>query len=246
MSDLPSPASAAASPDKPRVLLVDDERFNLNTLHGLLKEDHKIMVATGGDQALKAAVTGRPDLILLDINMPGMDGYEVCRRLKEDSLTSSIPIIFITGLADAEDETKGLELGAADYITKPFNLSVVRARVRTHRFGQNLIKVSVVPFLVSGQAAGRRHQHHARHDGQIHLTLDTPCGRQPIHARHPVVHQHEAIRIDLRLLLQHRQRLLGTVCRLYTERELMQVRLQDLARRGVVVHHQGMQTLQIT
>jgi diguanylate cyclase (GGDEF)-like protein len=131
MSDLPSPASAAVSPDKPRVLLVDDERFNLNTLHGLLKEDHKIMVATGGDQALKAAVTGRPDLILLDINMPGMDGYEVCRRLKEDSLTSSIPIIFITGLADAEDETKGLELGAADYITKPFNLSVVRARVRT-------------------------------------------------------------------------------------------------------------------
>jgi diguanylate cyclase (GGDEF)-like protein len=131
MSDLSSPVAAAVSPDKPRVLIVDDERFNLNTLHGLLKEDHKIMVATGGDQALKAAVTGRPDLILLDINMPGMDGYEVCRRLKEDNLTTGIPIIFITGLADAEDETKGLELGAADYITKPFNLSVVRARVRT-------------------------------------------------------------------------------------------------------------------
>ena len=131
MSDLPSPVSAAVSADKPRILIVDDERFNLNTLHGLLKEDHKIMVAMGGEQALKAAITGRPDVILLDINMPDMDGYEVCRRLKDDVLTKGIPVIFITGLADAEDETKGLELGAADYITKPFNLSVVRARVRT-------------------------------------------------------------------------------------------------------------------
>lgn len=129
LSAEPMPASAPA--DKPRILIVDDERFNLNTLHGLLKDDYKIMVATGGEQALKAAVTGRPDLILLDINMPGLDGYEVCRRLKSDALTQGVPIIFITGLADADDETRGLELGAADYITKPFNLSVVRARVRT-------------------------------------------------------------------------------------------------------------------
>ena len=122
---------ASAAKDKPRILIVDDERFNLNTLHGLLKDDHKIMVATHGEQALKAALTGRPDLILLDITMPDMDGYEVCRRLKADPLTMGVPIIFITGLVDAEDETRGLELGASDYITKPFNLSVVRARVRT-------------------------------------------------------------------------------------------------------------------
>jgi len=128
----PDHASVEASAtEKPRILIVDDERFNLNTLHGLLKDDYKIMVATGGEQALRAALTGRPDLILLDINMPGLDGYEVCRRLKDDPVTGSTPIIFITGLADADDETKGLELGAADYITKPFNLSVVRARVRT-------------------------------------------------------------------------------------------------------------------
>lgn len=131
MSDPTTAATSSAAADKPRILIVDDERFNLNTLHGLLKDDYKIMVATGGDQALKAAVTGRPDLILLDINMPEMDGYEVCRRLKEDALTKGVPVIFITGLTDADDETKGLELGAADYITKPFNLSVVRARVRT-------------------------------------------------------------------------------------------------------------------
>lgn len=124
-------AATAPAAEKPRILIVDDERFNLNTLHGLLKDDYKIMVATGGEQALRAALSGRPDLILLDINMPGLDGYEVCRRLKDDPLTGSTPIIFITGLADADDETKGLELGAADYITKPFNLSVVRARVRT-------------------------------------------------------------------------------------------------------------------
>jgi len=122
---------ASAPADKPRILIVDDERFNLNTLHALLKDDYKVMVATSGEQALKAAVTGRPDVILLDITMPGMDGYEVCRRLKDDPLTANLPVIFITGLTDADDETRGLELGAADYITKPFNLSVVRARVRT-------------------------------------------------------------------------------------------------------------------
>jgi diguanylate cyclase (GGDEF)-like protein len=117
--------------EKAKILLVDDERFNLNTLHNLLKDDYKIMVATNGEQGLKAALTGRPDLILLDIAMPGLDGYEVCRRLKADTVTQNIPIIFITAHHEAADETKGLELGAADYIVKPFNLSVVRARVHT-------------------------------------------------------------------------------------------------------------------
>jgi diguanylate cyclase (GGDEF)-like protein len=88
-------------------------------------------VATHGEQGLKAALTGRPDLILLDITMPDLDGYEVCRRLKADPLTQGIPVIFITALTDAADETRGLELGAADYITKPFHPAVVRARVRT-------------------------------------------------------------------------------------------------------------------
>ena len=116
---------------RPRVLIVDDERFNLNTLSALLKDECKVMVATHGEQGLKAAATGRPDLILLDVTMPGIGGFEVCRRLKEDPLTGGTPVIFITGLAEAEQETRGLELGAADYITKPFNLAVVRARVRT-------------------------------------------------------------------------------------------------------------------
>jgi diguanylate cyclase (GGDEF)-like protein len=117
--------------ERARVLVVDDQRLNLNILHGLLKDDYQVMVATSGEQGLKAATTGRPDLILLDINMPGLDGYEVCRRLKQDPVTKQIPIIFITAMSDSEDETRGLELGAADYITKPFHAAVVRARVNT-------------------------------------------------------------------------------------------------------------------
>lgn len=136
------------NPEKPRILVIDDERFNLNTLNGLLKDDYRIMVATSAEVGLKAAVTGRPDLILLDITMPGMDGYEACRRLKEDPLTQGIPVIFITALSDAEDETRGLEMGAADYIAKPFNLSVVRARVRTQmRLKQQSDLLATYAFL---------------------------------------------------------------------------------------------------
>jgi diguanylate cyclase (GGDEF)-like protein len=121
-----------AQTQKAKILVIDDERFNLNTLHALLREDYQIMVAPGGEQGLKAALTGRPDLILLDINMPDISGFEICRKLKAQEETQGIPVIFITAMNDATDETRGLELGAVDYITKPFNLSVVKARVRTH------------------------------------------------------------------------------------------------------------------
>jgi diguanylate cyclase (GGDEF)-like protein len=124
-------SESTAPADKPRILAVDDQRLNLNIMHGLLKDDYQVMVATTGEQAIKAAISAQPDLILLDINMPGMDGYEVCQRLKEDPMTTRIPIIFITALTESEDETRGLELGAADYITKPLHASVVKARVRT-------------------------------------------------------------------------------------------------------------------
>ncbi|OGT20395.1 MAG: diguanylate cyclase response regulator [Gammaproteobacteria bacterium RBG_16_57_12] len=118
--------------DKPKILIVDDEGFNINLLNALLKTDYKIMVAASGEQALKGVATGKPDLILLDIMMPGMDGYEVLRRLKADAATQTIPVIFVTAMGDAADETRGFDLGAVDYITKPFNRSVVKARVRTH------------------------------------------------------------------------------------------------------------------
>lgn len=116
-----------------RILIVDDERYNIKVLTDFLREDHKIMAARTGEQALKA-VRGPnpPDLILLDIVMPGIDGYEVCRRLKADSRTMHIPIIFVTALDAADDEARGFELGAVDYITKPFKPVIVKARVRTH------------------------------------------------------------------------------------------------------------------
>ena len=120
------------SEERPRILIVDDERININLLNALLKADYKIMVATDGEQAIKAAATGKPELILLDIVMPGIDGYEVCRRLKSMAATQTIPIIFITAMGDVENETMGFALGAVDYIAKPFNSAVVKARVGVH------------------------------------------------------------------------------------------------------------------
>ncbi len=116
-----------------RILVVDDERLNINVLIGLLKSEHKIMIAKNGEQALRRSLSDPPpDLILLDIIMPGMDGYEVCRRLKADERTRDIPVIFVTAMGDVHDETKGLEIGAVDYITKPISPPIVKARVKTH------------------------------------------------------------------------------------------------------------------
>jgi len=115
-----------------RILIVDDERYNINVLNDLLKEDYNIMAAKSGEQALKAVEKAKPDLILLDVIMPDMDGYTVCQTLKANNETRDIPIIFITALDDASEETKGFELGAVDFISKPFHNTVVFARVRMH------------------------------------------------------------------------------------------------------------------
>ena len=115
------------------VLVVDDTPANLSLMSSLLKDTYKVRVANCGERALEIAQSDTPpDLILLDIMMPGMDGYEVCRRLKEQESTKDIPIIFITAMADVENESLGLALGAVDFIAKPFNKTVVRARIRVH------------------------------------------------------------------------------------------------------------------
>jgi len=117
----------------PKVLLVDDERINLKVLDSLLGPKYTVNLALNGEQAIKRAhQVPQPDLILLDIKMPGINGLEVCRRLKEETLTKHIPVLFLTALSSVEDERTGLELGAADYITKPFNPPVVLARVKNH------------------------------------------------------------------------------------------------------------------
>ncbi len=118
---------------KNRVLLVDDIPSNIKVLAMALKEDHKLQVTTCGEDALKVAQTSpQPDLILLDIMMPGMDGFEVCRRLKADPTTEKIPVIFVTALKEDADEEKGLDLGAIDYITKPYSVPLTKRRVQTH------------------------------------------------------------------------------------------------------------------
>ena len=119
-------------PKKSRVLLVDDQPENIDILANVLGEDYQVLVALNGAKALEiAGKTDSPDLILLDVMMPEMDGYEVCRRLQESEDTRGIPIIFVTAMSDVEDETKGFALGAVDFITKPLSPSIVRARVHT-------------------------------------------------------------------------------------------------------------------
>jgi putative two-component system response regulator len=116
-----------------RILLVDDEPMNLHVLIEALKDSYELLVATSGNEAIKLAGSEpQPDLILLDIMMPEMDGYEVIGKLKDNAQTKDIPVIFVSALSEAEDEAKGLGFGAVDYITKPFNLRIAKARIKTH------------------------------------------------------------------------------------------------------------------
>jgi putative two-component system response regulator len=117
---------------KAAVLVVDDTPSNLSLIAGLLKDQYTVRVANDGEKGLQLARSeNRPDLILLDVMMPEMSGYEVCKQLKSDPATQDIPIVFLTALAEAEDEKRGLELGAVDYITKPVSPPILLARVKT-------------------------------------------------------------------------------------------------------------------
>jgi putative two-component system response regulator len=118
---------------QPTIMVVDDTPDNLTLMSALLRDTYKVRAINNGERALKVARSDTPpDLILLDIMMPGMDGYEVCRQLKLDPQTRHIPVIFLTAKADMEDEKRGLAMGAVDYITKPISPPIVLARVETH------------------------------------------------------------------------------------------------------------------
>jgi len=114
------------------ILITDDEKFNLDILGRILSPTYNILIARNGERALELARQNLPDLILLDVIMPDMSGFEVIAKLKESGATVNIPVIFITGLTDSADEERGFFLGAVDYIVKPFNRSIVKARVNTH------------------------------------------------------------------------------------------------------------------
>jgi len=121
------------TPEQKLILVVDDTPLNISVITGALKDTYRTKVATSGAKALAIAVAEeKPDLILLDVMMPEMDGYEVCRRLKADPTTREIPVIFLTAQTDAEDETRGFQVGAVDYVHKPFSPAVMKARVHTH------------------------------------------------------------------------------------------------------------------
>ena len=115
-----------------KVLIIDDEKMNIMALANFLKPQYQIIVAIDGASGLEAAEKHIPDIILLDIVMPNMSGFDVIDKLKESDVTRNIPVIFVSGLSSAGDEAKGLEFGAVDYIVKPFNRTIVKARIKLH------------------------------------------------------------------------------------------------------------------
>ncbi len=128
MENNPMPAET----ERATVLLVDDVPANLSLLSNILRDDYRIQLATSGAKALELVAAGAPDLILLDVMMPDMDGHEVCKRLKSDPKTRDIPVLFVTAQNQVEDEELGLTLGALDYIHKPISPPIIKARVRNH------------------------------------------------------------------------------------------------------------------
>ena len=150
-----------SSSEKNTLLIVDDSAENLQILNALLKDEYKLKMAKSGEKAIEiASQVPQPDLILLDVIMPGADGFEVCLALKNNPSTALIPVIFLTALNEVADETRGFKVGGADFITKPFNPEIVKARIKTHlelqaerRKSQELLKVllpeNVVQDLIS-------------------------------------------------------------------------------------------------
>lgn len=130
--DTPIAKLLDASTGKPRLLVVDDQPVNIQVMYQIFAAEFQVFMATSGAQALTICKDNPPDLVLLDVVMPGMDGFAVCTQLKAQAATRNIPVIFVTAHDDAAQETHGLEMGAVDFIAKPINPAVVRARVKTH------------------------------------------------------------------------------------------------------------------
>ncbi|MPT46981.1 MAG: diguanylate cyclase [Sphingobium sp.] len=145
--------------DKAIILIVDDEISNIEIMNATLEDEYEICFSTSGEQALQTARTVMPDLILLDIIMPGMDGFETCQELKRDPLLADVPVIFTTGLHDVEDEARGLALGAIDYVTKPIQAATLRIRVNNHielkRLRDQLAEIAITDALTG--LSNRRH-----------------------------------------------------------------------------------------
>lgn len=160
---------------KPTILVVDDSVENLTVLNGLLKDDYRVKIAKDGTKALELArQCPQPDLILLDIIMPGISGFEVCEQLKSCKSTQKIPVIFLTALNEETDETKGLKLGGADFITKPINPEIVRTRINIHmelqaerRKTEALLKIMLPDNVISDLIKNGTHKPEVIHNVSI-------------------------------------------------------------------------------
>lgn len=151
--DTPMDALLDSSHGQPKLLVVDDHPINIQMMNQVFAGDYQMFMATSGAQALSLCQTNPPDLVLLDVVMPEMDGFELCTQLKANDLTRNIPVIFVTAHTDAVQETHGLSLGAVDFISKPINPAVVRARVKTHltlKFQSDLLRKLVFLDGLSG------------------------------------------------------------------------------------------------
>lgn len=143
---------------RPRILIVDDQVINIQTLYQIFADDHEVFMATSGQKALEFCRQTPPDLLLLDVMMPDMDGLEVCARLKQEELTADIPVLFVTAQNDAGEESRALLAGGMDFISKPVNPDVVRARVKTHitlKLQHDLLKKLVFTDPLTGLANRR-------------------------------------------------------------------------------------------
>ncbi len=145
--------------ERQRILIVDDTKLNNQIMKDILGNDYDILVSTTGEEGLALAASESIDLILLDVEMPGMNGYEVCRKLKQNPYTQNIPVIFVSAANDVQHETEGLEIGAIDYIIKPSNPAIIRARVKNHlelkKYRDILERISLIDGLTG--IANRRH-----------------------------------------------------------------------------------------
>ena len=180
---------------QPRLLIVDDERLHINMLNNMLKEQYLIKVAVNGEQALARATTDpQPNLILLDVRMPGLDGLQVLTQLKEDPRTHNIPVIFLTAMDAVEDEALGLELGAVDYITKPFSPQIVNARIKTQLALQRSIQETIAAQM---QARSLQQQVGALNRSLASEALQHPAAFSAIFTNSPkmnsIFHYMEAI-----------------------------------------------------
>lgn len=162
------------------VLVIDDENINNQILSDLLKDDVQVLLATNGEDGISIARNNHPDILLLDIMMPGMDGYEVCKRLKANPQTKSIPIIFVSAMDQMQDQALGLKMGAIDYIAKPYDPVIIKAKVLNHLTQKDKTLAATAAKNAAGPARGNQtwgNQNRRTSSGR-RATQPPPPGRQ--------------------------------------------------------------------